>query len=405
MTATASEPDVSAAARRVADIARAEAAEVDAQAGFPHRAMDALRESGLLGLTVPRRFGGMGAGLDSLVDVAGELAGACLSTAMIWAMHIQQVAVLTSSAPQLCERLLPRIAAGEVYLASVTSERSKGGHLLSATQPLHTTSRGYHLERDAPIVTGAKVADGFLITMRSAPEAPSSSVTLLYADRSQVEVETRGAWDPLGMRGTESLAARITGDIPADQVIGRPGEFRRIATHPFITTGHIGWAACWLGAARSAFHHVVAILRDPDQRKSFPLGDDLFGLRLARIRLLLDTASAFLRGVVREVSELDAQGADPEQAAFQLHVNGLKVVVSEQAFTAVDQLIELVGLRLGYLRGGPLALERCFRDLRSASLNYGNDRLLVANGWLSVLDREVRLLGTPFPSSTRRSPS
>ncbi len=393
MTATPSVADPLASARRVAEVARADAARVDLEACFPHRALSALRESGLLGLTVPARFGGLAAGLDTFVDVADELAGACLSTAMIWAMHIQQVAVLVASAsPELCDRLLPRIAAGEVYLASVTSERAKGGHLLSATQPLYAIENGYYLDRDAPIVTGTREADGYVITMLSAPGAPPSAVTLLYADRTQVETTLSGEWNPLGMRATESLPTRIVGNIPADQIIGRPGEFRRFATHPFVTTGHIGWAACWLGAARSAFRQVVAILRDPKQRKSFPVGEDLFGARLARIRLMLDTTSAYLRCVVHEVSTLESRGADPEDPACQLHVNGLKVVASEHAFAAVDQLIELVGLRLGYLRGGQLPLERLFRDLRSASLNYANDRLLVANGWLSVLDREVLLL-------------
>jgi acyl-CoA dehydrogenase len=58
----------------------------------------------------------------------------------------------------------------------------------------------------------------------------------------------------------------------------------------------------------------------------------------------------------------------------------------------VEELIELVGLRHGYLRNQPLALERALRDLRSASLNYGNDRLHLANGSLSLLDQETTLV-------------
>jgi acyl-CoA dehydrogenase len=34
-------------------------------------------------------------------------------------------------------------------------------------------------------------------------------------------------------------------------------------------------------------------------------------------------------------------------------------------------------------------LERAFRDLRSASLNYGNDRLRRASGALALMDSEV----------------
>ncbi len=390
---TAGTDAILASARLVTKVLRDEAAAADETASFPVGSLDALRQSGLLGLFVPERFGGLGGDLRTFVALAGELSGACLSTGMSWAMHNQQVAALVHAAtPELQSRLLPRIAAGAVYIASVTSERGKGGHLLSAVQPVQPCAAGLRIERNAPTVTGIRVADGFLITMKSSPEAPTSSVSLVYVDRAQAEITITGGWNPMGMRGTESFGADIVAEIPADQVVGGSGEFRRIALHPFVTVGHIGWAACWLGAARSVFHQFVGMLRAPKHRKAYPVGNDLFGARLAEIRLLLDTASAFLGRVVDEVEELDRTGGDPEDPAFQLHVNGLKVVVSDLSFKAMNQLMEIAGLRHGYLRDSALALERVFRDMRAASLNYSNDRLLVANGWLTLLDRDVTLL-------------
>jgi acyl-CoA dehydrogenase len=386
------EADAVAKARLVAKILKEDAAQVDATASFPLRGMTALRESGLLGLLIPSPFGGYGSSLETFVAVAEELSAACLSTGLIWAMHSQQAVVLAQAAtPALQERLLPRVAQGEVYLASVTSERGKGGHLLTATQPLTTSSAGLDVVRDAPVVTGGAVADGFVITMRSAPEAAPTSVSLVYVDRSQAEVVISGGWDPLGMRATQSLGLHITAQIPADQLVGGSGQFSSFALHPFITVGHIGWAACWLGAARGVFREFIRMLRSPQQRKRFAFGEDLFGVRLARVRLALDTVGAFLTRVVQEAAEIDRTGGDPAAPAFQLHVNGLKVVASETLFDAVSQLMELSGLGNGYLRNEAFPLERVFRDLRSASMNYANDRLLVANGWLAALDRDVIL--------------
>nr|MDT0663910.1 acyl-CoA dehydrogenase family protein [Micromonospora sp. DSM 115978] len=352
-------------AREVAAVLRADARAADAEASFPQRGLQALRDSGLLGLLVPEEYGGYGAGLPTVVEVAGELSGACLSTGLVWAMHTQQVAVLVASAsPTLRERLLPRLGRGEVYVASVTSERGKGGHLLSARQPLVERPTGYRLERDAPVVTGVVAADGFLVTMKSAPEAAETSVSLVYVDRERdrAEVSVTGSWDPMGMRATDSRAARLVADVPFDQVVGMPGEFRRIALHPFVTVGHVGWAACWLGTARAAFRQVVAMLRSPRDRKGFDLDSELFRARLARVRLLLDATSAFLGRVVAEAARVDDGDLDPEDPAFQLHVNGLKIAAAEFLFDAVNQLVETVGLRHGYLRDSPLALERAFRD-------------------------------------------
>jgi hypothetical protein len=56
----------------------------------------------------------------------------------------------------------------------------------------------------------------------------------------------------------------------------------------------------------------------------------------------------------------------------------------------VQDLIDLVGMRHGYLRGSDTALERTLRDLQSAPLNYSNDRLHAADGSLVLMDRSVR---------------
>jgi hypothetical protein len=51
--------------------------------------------------------------------------------------------------------------------------------------------------------------------------------------------------------------------------------------------------------------------------------------------------------------------------------------------------VEAVGLRHGYLRDSPSRLEQALRDLRSAPLNYSNDRLHLADGQLCLLDPDV----------------
>ncbi|HEX6870114.1 MAG TPA: acyl-CoA dehydrogenase family protein, partial [Micromonosporaceae bacterium] len=237
--------------RRVAavlPVLREHAATIDGAASFPQANLDALRKQGLLGLLVPSRYGGLGGNLADLVSVADQLAGACLSTAMIWAMHCQQVAtVVGHAATTLRERLLPRIGAGEVYLASVTSERGKGGHVLSAQAPLRRVDGQLVLRREAPIVTGGQFADGFLITMRDRPEAPANAVSMVYADRSQLRLHCSGDWNPMGMRGTHSVAMTLEAALEPDQIVGAPGAFREVAVSTFAPVGHVAWTACWLG--------------------------------------------------------------------------------------------------------------------------------------------------------------
>lgn len=342
-----------------------------------------------MGLLVPGEYGGLGGSLRDLADVAAALAGPCLSTALIWAMHCQQAVTIAAwGAPALKQRLLPRIAAGEVYLASVTTEYGKGGHLLSCHSPLATDGEWLTITRDAPVVTGGEYADGFLITMQAPPPGPPSAVTLVYADRGQLEASPSGGWNPMGMRATRSIAMRLSGRVPADQIVGGQGAFRPIAVSTFIPAGHIGWAAAWLGAAAGALRGIVAMARTPAGRRQLKAHSDSFRHQLARIRIDLDLVGSLLQRVIADV---ERPGADIEAADCQLRLNGLKVAASELCFSAVDRMVQLSGLRNGYLRDSPLHLERTFRDLRSASLNYANERLLSANGALTLLDRHVRL--------------
>jgi alkylation response protein AidB-like acyl-CoA dehydrogenase len=96
--------------------------------------------------------------------------------------------------------------------------------------------------------------------------------------------------------------------------------------------------------------------------------------------------------VLQEVERARREGTTLDSPRLQLQLNTLKIVASDLTFTAIDRMVQIGGLRNGYLKDSPLALERHFRDLRSASLNHANDTLTVGVGALSMLDRGVTLI-------------
>ena len=68
-------------------VAAQHAASVDSAARFPEEAFAAVKSQRLLGILVPQRLGGEGADLAQVADVCYQLAQACASTGMIYAMH------------------------------------------------------------------------------------------------------------------------------------------------------------------------------------------------------------------------------------------------------------------------------------------------------------------------------
>jgi alkylation response protein AidB-like acyl-CoA dehydrogenase len=360
---------------------------------FPHESLLALRSSGLMGMFAPVEHGGLGSGLRTYVTIAEALSAACLSTGLLWVMHAFQVdAIARFGRDELRDDVLPRIAAGKVAVASVTTEVGRGSDLFTADAPLVPDGDGFRFTRRAPTVSGGRHADAFLITLRAGPDAATQDVTLVYAERQDLELRDDLAWDPLGMRGTESVGLELAGRVPASHLVGEPGRFRDIAWDSMVPLSHIGWAACWLGAARGTYAELLRWLRAPDRRGGPDLGSDLVKERLGRIRVDLDLVSAYLTRVCEEVEATWARGGSLAAPRAQLRFNALKLASSELTFGAADAMVQLAGLGGGYSRRAPIPFERCFRDLRAARLNHSNDRLWPATGGLALLDRSVGLL-------------
>lgn len=364
------------------------AARHDREATFPVEALAEMRATGLLGLLVPSEYGGLGGGITDLLDVAIQLGRADMSAAMIFAMHCQQVAAVAGHAgARLREELLPEIAAGRVYLASVTTEAGKGGHLRTAQAELAVSDGELIVDRFAPIVTGGTHADGFLVTMRSPGAVSPNQISLVYAHRDQLQLTASGDWQPMGMRASHSAPLRLDGRMPGHQIVGEHGGFPRIASEVFAPLAHLGWSASWLGTACGALSRVLTLLRAKESRQRFNLDSELLLSRLGSARQRVDAVHALLRRTAHMVVEAD----DLSRPRNQLMLNTLKITAAEQCHAAVEDLIDAVGLQHGYLKGSPTGLERALRDLRSAALNYSNDRLRLADGRLALLDPEVRL--------------
>jgi isovaleryl-CoA dehydrogenase len=114
--------------RRVADESIApHADDVDARGRFPREAVDALAEAGLLGLTIPVEYGGMGQSIRVACAALDEIAQRCASTAMIYLMHVCGCSCYIAR-PQAVEETLRRVARGEHLSTLAWSEKGSRSH-------------------------------------------------------------------------------------------------------------------------------------------------------------------------------------------------------------------------------------------------------------------------------------
>ena len=197
--------DLLTRARTVAAIAANHAMAVDSAARFPAEAFQSVRAQRLLGIQVPKALGGEGRGIADVADVCYQLGQACSSTGMIYAMHQIKVACIMRHMGEnaTLQRMLRRLCAEQLLLASSTTEGQGGGNIRSSEAPVeHQEGGRITLERKASVISYGAYADGVVTTARRAADAAASDQVLVAFFKSDYTLTRLQGWDALGMRGT-----------------------------------------------------------------------------------------------------------------------------------------------------------------------------------------------------------
>ncbi len=229
-------------AQRIADvaaIAATDADNVDREARFPQTAITAAKGNKLLGILVPREFGGEEASIFDVTDMSYALGRACSSAAMIVAMHHVKVACVVrhgrGNAWQ--EAFMRRIASEQMLLASSTTEGQNGGNVRSSAAAIERNGNTISLERDATVISYGAEADGLVTVARRAGDAAASDQVLLALGRDDYALTRTASWDTLGMRGTCSTGFALKARGVADQIVPEP--YDRIHAQTMVPYAHL----------------------------------------------------------------------------------------------------------------------------------------------------------------------
>jgi acyl-CoA dehydrogenase len=201
---------------------------------------------------------------------------------------------------------------------------------------------------------------------------------LAVIHRDQYELERVSTWDAMGMRGTCSHGYRLKAAAPIEQVLPKP--FADIAAESMVAVSHLLWSSVWCGVAADALGRAQAYVTSQARAGagSPPHGVGRLAEAYANVRML--------QALIKEwLSEWEAARAQPT-LSVSLGVNALKVSVSTGALQIVEDCLMICGLQ-GYKNGGPYSLGRHLRDIHSARLMIGNDRILASTGQMLLMQR------------------
>jgi acyl-CoA dehydrogenase len=383
--------DFKTRAQKAAAIAAAHAPAVDAAARFPAEAFEAVKAQRLLGIMVPAAFGGEGARISEVADVCYLLGQSCASSGMIYAMHQIKVACVSRHMGEsaVLQRLMRRLCAEQLLLASSTTEGQGGGNIRSSEAPIeyHDGER-ISLERRASVISYGAYADGIVTTARRAADAAASDQVLVAFLKSDYTLSRLQGWDALGMRGTCSEGYTLKAAAAAGQILPVPYEI--IHARTMVPFAHLLWGSVWTGIAASATARAQAFIRNAMRHSQgqLPPGAPQFTRALATLRTLRGMLATSLRRYEQIMDDAQALAA----LEFQTMITLTKVEASELAAATVMSAMRACGLS-GYRNDSEFSLGRHLRDVLSSPIMINNDRIL-SNLATSVLM-------SPVPTSLR----
>jgi indole-3-acetate monooxygenase len=352
--------DPLSAARSLRPLVEAEADATDRELTMTRPVIDALAESGLNHLQVPKELGGLEADVDTTLDVLEEFAHQDGSIGWVYMANANATAMCSMFDPDVARQMLegrPDVVCAGQFVSRGKAQRAEGGFQVHGRFQF-----GSGIARATWIGGGALVRDA-----EGKPEVNDAGMpkALAFVVPSD-SVEITGNWDVMGLRGTGSFDYSIPEQFVDegrsfwlfDDEPRSGGGVYRLGVVGFAGIGHSGWA---LGVARRALDEIQNILtsgrarigrmqmRD-EQVIQRAFSENTLALRSVRL-LVHDTIGSI-------VERLD--GGDPMTKAMQ---DELVSAVTYQTNICMDVV------RWAYMTSGsaglrnPSVLQRCFRDM------------------------------------------
>src|SRR4051794_26863748 len=196
---------------------------------FPEPIVEQMKELGLFGVTIPEAYGGMQLDLTTYAMIVEELSRGWISISGIVNTHfIGSYLLMKFGTEEQRERLLPRMATGELRAAFSMSEPELGSDVAAIKASATKDGDEYVLNGSKMWVTNGLLSGVVFVLMRTDRDAQPAhrGLTCLIAEKEPGASETPGLTVPpkikkLGYKGVESTELVFDGyRCPANMILG-----------------------------------------------------------------------------------------------------------------------------------------------------------------------------------------
>lgn len=206
--------------------------EWDRKQQFNEAFLPRMAELGILGISIPVRYGGQGFDYITLGLVCEELERADTHLRVIMSVHhgLNSQALLQWGNEDQKQRFLVPQAKGEKYAAFCLTEPGAGSDVAAMTSTARKVGDKYILNGEKMWISLATRADNFLVVAKSDPELGHKGMSAFIITRDMPGVTTGDLHGKLGVRaGSTGWVAMQDVEVPVENRLGEEGEGFKIA--------------------------------------------------------------------------------------------------------------------------------------------------------------------------------
>jgi len=329
---------------------------------YPAELAAKLAELGVMGITIPEKYGGTGGGAMDVVICMEEL---CRAGGFAPLTHLGASRTISEYAPEhIKEKYLPPLASGEKLGAYAQTEPGAGSDATAMRTAAVLEGDSYVLNGAKCFISNAEVADVFVVLVKTDPSQRKGGISVFVVDRDAPGLAIGKAEDKMGLDASPTNEVIFENCVvPKENLMVREGEAFRLMMQSFNAERCGNSAAC-LGIAQRAFEKAFAYAQE---RETFDRPTIRFqGIQWMFADMVTQLEAARLL-IYNAAWKLDHGLPAAKDAAMA------KCFSNEMSQRVINDSIQIHG-GYGYMK--EYEVERLWRDARGLAFGGGTPQML-----------------------------